>query len=470
LYGVNKLPKYKNFSGKMLTLATLGVAVRLVAGAGGLAAVRFDVKVHTGENEYGFGHKFFVDSVVSALANPIVLRVGDTYEFLQAYPNNLGYMIRFSTSQDVVDNAKNEWLVQQLRDYYPEMDEDSAGGLLQGYLQYQSTKTADATAISKSATRAVIAAGGKGMVQKTYCTEQIISTTEYEHVYNETANTTETTSWIKNTTHETCTGGEQISASNVQKKILELTKYSPFGREDITSGGITEFTNRVLHIGTPGQAGAKTQLIPDESYPDTLYMYCEGVPGMGGRITISRVNSAATTSADANVQAALNSAVSLVGTGSGYVSPTWQQVTDFTKVWMSENGRVYYDSDMSSLGKSYGQTIRWKGSAVVLGLLLPGAATDSATGAGTVNGGNWAGSKYDAQKQTLTLFNHDENRWWAMRLQCKMNLPCEYRFLNPNASGKNFASKGPMYRDFETAFVSATGELPPADAVEGNMR
>jgi hypothetical protein len=441
----------------MLTTFLAALGAPLAAGAGGLAAVRFDVKVHTGENEYGFGHKFFVDSVVSTLANPIVLRVGDTYEFLQQYPNNRGYMIRFATSQDVVDNAKNEWLTEQLQGYYPELAHTSVNGLLQGYLQYQATKSSDTTAISKAATRAVIDSGVDGFIKKKYCSEHIESETKTDSVFNETLNATVVLdSWVVNTTVETCTGGEQVNAVDVQQKILELTEYNPFGREEVNSG-VVEFNNRVLHIGTPGQAGAKTQLIPDESYPDTLYMYCEGVPGMGGKIIVERQSAVATTNAataNANAAALLNSASGALVGGGGYVNPSWQQVTDFAKVWMTENGRVYYDSDMSALGKAYGQTIRWKGGAMVLGLLLPGMATDSATGAGTVNGGNWAGSNYDAQKQTLTLFNHDENRWWAMRLQCRASAACEYRFLNPNASGKNFASKGPQYRDFIKAFAA----------------
>ncbi len=442
-----------------------------LAGAAGtltLAAVRFDIKVHNGENEYGYGPKFYVDGVVSTLANPLVLRVGETYEFLQAYPNNMGYLVRFSTVPDVVDNTKGEFLVSQLGNYYPELAQESLQGLLKGYLQYQATKDLDMSAISKSALRAVAESGPKGLVKKTYCTPNVTFHNHSVTSYNETTNvSTHLYYHTYNTTNQICTGGQPISASEVQEKILSLTTYDPFGREELPAT-MTEFTNRMLHVGTAGQADGKTQLIPDESYPDVLYMYCDGFPGMGGKILITRQDDGSTASG-AGANGLGQGAQALVGAGGGaagaggYVQPSWQQVTDFAKRWMKENGRVYYDSDMSALGKPYSQTIRWKGSAMVLGLLLPGMGTDSGTGQGTVDGGNWAGSYYNPMKQTLTLLNHDENRWWAMKLQCKAD-GCEYRFINMNAVGKNFASKGPMYRDFEKAFVSATGDAPPADA------
>ena len=48
-----------------------------------------------------------------------------------------------------------------------------------------------------------------------------------------------------------------------------------------THGGGTEYTTGVTYVGTPGQAGAYTQIVVAAGAP-TLYYYCSNHSGMGG--------------------------------------------------------------------------------------------------------------------------------------------------------------------------------------------
>ena len=52
---------------------------------------------------------------------------------------------------------------------------------------------------------------------------------------------------------------------------------------DGTHGGGVEYTTGVIKVGTPGTAGAYTQIIPEQDTPK-LYYYCEIHPNMGGEV------------------------------------------------------------------------------------------------------------------------------------------------------------------------------------------
>ena len=58
---------------------------------------------------------------------------------------------------------------------------------------------------------------------------------------------------------------------------------------DGTHGGGTEYTTGVTYVGTPGTAGAYTQIIPEQDTPK-LYYYCSIHSGMGGEVIDPRVS------------------------------------------------------------------------------------------------------------------------------------------------------------------------------------
>ena len=52
---------------------------------------------------------------------------------------------------------------------------------------------------------------------------------------------------------------------------------------DGTHGGGSEYTTGVTYVGTPGQAGAYTEIVVANSAPNPLYYYCQYHSGMGGQ-------------------------------------------------------------------------------------------------------------------------------------------------------------------------------------------
>jgi hypothetical protein len=68
---------------------------------------------------------------------------------------------------------------------------------------------------------------------------------------------------------------------------------------DGTHGGGVEYTTGVIKVGTPGTAGAYTQIIPEQDTPK-LYYYCSVHPNMGGEVIDPRavVVSSVTTAAN----------------------------------------------------------------------------------------------------------------------------------------------------------------------------
>ena len=94
---------------------------------------------------------------------------------------------------------------------------------------------------------------------------------------------------------------DQSDSSNSGHPLLLSTT------SDGTHGGGSAFTTGVTAVGTPGSAGAYTEVKLEQDAPDTLYYYCTNHSGMGGEIdskaTISSLSdlSITATAAELNI-------------------------------------------------------------------------------------------------------------------------------------------------------------------------
>lgn len=73
---------------------------------------------------------------------------------------------------------------------------------------------------------------------------------------------------------------DQSDSSNSGHPLLLSTT------SDGTHGGGSSFTTGVTAVGTPGSAGAYTEVKLEQDAPDTLYYYCSSHSGMGGEIDV----------------------------------------------------------------------------------------------------------------------------------------------------------------------------------------
>lgn len=73
---------------------------------------------------------------------------------------------------------------------------------------------------------------------------------------------------------------DQSDSSNSGHPLLLSTT------SDGTHGGGSSFTTGVTAVGTPGSAGAYTEVKLEQDAPDTLYYYCTNHSGMGGEIDV----------------------------------------------------------------------------------------------------------------------------------------------------------------------------------------
>ena len=92
-----------------------------------------------------------------------------------------------------------------------------------------------------------------------------------------------------------------------------------------THGGGTEYTTGVTVVGTPGSAGAYTQIVVASNAP-TLYYYCTNHSGMGGQ---------------ANTLVPANNSLRVITTNGGADNITESQYAAFNDVLFSASGFTF---------------------------------------------------------------------------------------------------------------------------------
>ena len=208
----------------------------------------------------GSGNKYFIDGVQQKTLNLIE---GKTYEFDQSDSSNNTHPLRFSTTSDGTHSGGDE---------------------------YTNGVTTNGTPGSSGAyTRITVAASAPTLYY--YCTNHSgmgglanTLTSSITRAYDVTVVSTGSGNkyFIDGVQQDTLYLGEtgtyyfdQSDSSNSSHPFRFSTT------SDGTHSGGDEYTTGVTTSGTPGQAGAYTQIIVADSAP-TLYYYCTNHSGMGG--------------------------------------------------------------------------------------------------------------------------------------------------------------------------------------------
>jgi len=134
---------------------------------------------------------------------------------------------------------------------------------------------------------------------------------------------------------------DQSDSSNSGHPLLLSTT------SDGTHGGGSAFTTGVTAVGTPGSAGAYTEVKLEQDAPDTLYYYCSSHSGMGGEIdvraTVSSLSDLSVTATASELN--LLDGVTATTTELNYNDVTTLGLTEASKtVTADANGVVSFDN------------------------------------------------------------------------------------------------------------------------------
>ncbi len=142
---------------------------------------------------------------------------------------------------------------------------------------------------------------------------------------------------------------------------------------DGTHGGGVEYTTGVTIVGTPGTAGAYTQIIPEQDTPK-LYYYCSVHPNMGGEVLDPRVVADTYTLPVTGSASAVTA--TLTGTG-GDTDPVL--ITGGTNVQFSSitTGGFTIDATDTNTDTTYDLTTTTDGSNVDVNLVPSTGSTDT---------------------------------------------------------------------------------------------
>tara|TARA_R100001510_G_C7648246_1_gene205564 strand:+ start:74 stop:1489 length:1416 start_codon:yes stop_codon:yes gene_type:complete len=242
-----------------------------VAGTGGVsvqssvAYVGYSVTVAPGS-----GNKFYIDSV---LQQQLYLQEGQTYRFDQSDSSNSGHPLRFSTTPN---------------------------GSHGGGSEYTTGVTTNGTPGSSGAYTEITVASGAPTLYY-YCTNHSnMGGTSYTPASGTISVSMTVANPGSGNKYYIDTGGPAptISITETGTYRFDQSDSSNSGhplRFSTTSGGShsggSEYTTGVTTNGTPGSAGAYTEITVAASAP-TLYYYCTNHSGMGGKLNTPAITPA----------------------------------------------------------------------------------------------------------------------------------------------------------------------------------
>ena len=269
-----------------ISLDALVTGVAGTGAIGSLHAIEFVNYAITVSNP-GSGNRYYVDSV---LQQQLYLQEGKTYRFDQSDSSNAGHPLRFSTTSNGSHGGGSEYTTGVTTFGTP----GSAGAYTQ-IVVAGSAPTLYYYCTNHSGMGGTAYTPAAGTISLAITVSNPGSGNKY---YIETGGPAPTISLTEGTTYRF----DQSEGTNSGHPL----------RFSTTSGGShsggSEYTTGVTTNGTPGSAGAYTEITVASSAP-TLYYYCTAHAGMGGQL-----NTPAVTQSGMNIEMSAQPS-SAIGTG-----------------------------------------------------------------------------------------------------------------------------------------------------------
>ena len=269
-----------------ISLDALVTGVAATGAVGSLHAIEFVNYAITVANP-GSGNRYYVDSV---LQQQLYLQEGKTYRFDQSDSSNAGHPLRFSTTSNGSHGGGSEYTTGVTTFGTP----GSAGAYTQ-IVVAGSAPTLYYYCTNHSGMGGTAYTPAAGTISLAITVANPGSGNKY---YIDTGGPAPTISLTEGTTYRF----DQSDGTNSGHPLRFSTTSGG------SHGGGSEYTTGVTTNGTPGNAGAYTEITVASSAP-TLYYYCTSHAGMGGQL-----NTPAVTQSGMNIEMSAQPS-SAIGTG-----------------------------------------------------------------------------------------------------------------------------------------------------------